>query len=177
MPTSSNRIKQGIRDNLIKFDYPFKPTSGVYIDLVQDTEEENQHYYEKATCITKIMRRYGQKSRKYDMSITEMYQLIKHQLEQQHEETITVVKRESSNSKQEIIECVRNNPVATVELFSKLSLIFALLSLGVYGVIGFQIVNPLFALLIFLSSLSGILMAKIRLRAIDRKNGDDTFHH
>lgn len=105
----------------------------------------------------------------YGMSLTDLYELLRDEMHKEHEKTRSIVKEEVDQLKNNIIECIKDNPIATIMLFSKIIIICAIFSLTVWLTFGFSIINPLFSLMLIFSSLAGIGMSKIRRAALNKR--------
>ena len=101
------------------------------------------------------------------MSVYEVYRLLVKKIEEQHEMTRKTVREESKQLRADILQSVKANPIATVDLISKLLLVSSVFALAVHVVSGFTIINPWFSMLMFAISVAGIGMAKIRRRTFD----------
>lgn len=99
---------------------------------------------------------------KEEMTINELYELLLEELQKQHQKTRLTMKEESMKLRKDLIDYIRGNPIATVDLFSKIVLICALFTLAVWGISGFSIINPLFSIFLIVFSGTGIALARIK---------------
>lgn len=97
-----------------------------------------------------------------NLSTIQLYEMLKAEIQNESEKTRNVVCDESKKLKNDIIDCIKENPISTLELFSKLIIVCSLFSLLVWFIAGFAILNPFFAIFLIASSISGVVMSKIR---------------
>jgi hypothetical protein len=110
-----------------------------------------------------------QRSSNEPRDIATMYRLLCEKMDDKHAATEEVVRQETASLKRDLLECIKSSPLQAVEIFAKSVLIFGTLSLAVTGISGFDIVNPVVALLSMFSGFAAYGMALIRTKASTRE--------